>query len=100
MTTPELRQFGELEAEDFHRHRVWIACHTADYGKSWYQDTDEETFRPYTGELPADAAEGMLLVRAVFELRDGSRYPGFVTQPLKDGTKGLPGAQCLSTTTS
>jgi hypothetical protein len=90
MTTPKkLRQFGELETEDFQRHPVWIGCHTAHHGKPWYEDTDEETFRPYTGKLPADPAEGMLLVRAVFELRDGSRYPGFVT-PAAEGWDKRP----------
>ena len=89
--TPELKQFGELDAEDFQRHPVWIGCHTADYGKPWYEDTDEETFRPYSGKLPADLAEGMLLVRAVFELRDGSRYPGFVTPAAEGWDKGLDG---------
>ena len=89
MATPELEQFGELEAEDFERHPVWIGCHTADYGKPWYEDTDEETFRPYTGNLPADPAQGMLLVRAVIELHDGSRYPGFVT-PAAEGWDKTP----------
>jgi hypothetical protein len=79
MAAPELKQFGEPELEDFERHPVWIGCHTADYGKPWYDDTDEETFRPYAGKLPADPSEGMLLVRAVFEIKDGTRYQGFVT---------------------
>lgn len=92
MATPELKQFGDLEVEDFERHPVWIGCHTADYGKPWYEDTDEETFRPYTGKLPADPAEGMLLVRAVFELRDGGRYPGFVT-PAAEGWDKAPDAR-------
>ena len=74
----ELKQFGELNAEDFQRHPVWIGCRTADYGKPWYEDTDEETFRPFTGALPVDQNEGMLLVRVVIELKDGSRYPGFI----------------------
>jgi hypothetical protein len=87
MTIPELKQFGELEAGDFQRHPVWIGCHTADYGKSWYEDTDEETFRPYHEALPADPSEGMLLVRAVIELKDGSRYPGFVTPGSGLGTQ-------------
>jgi hypothetical protein len=91
MATPELKQFGDLEAEDFERHPVWVGCHTADYGKSWYEATDEETFRPYTGNLPADPAEGTLLVRAVFELRDGTRYPGFVTPAAEAWDKGLAG---------
>jgi hypothetical protein len=79
MPRPELKQFAELEPDDFERHPVWIGCHTADYGKPWYESTDEETFRPRTGKLPADPFEGMLLVKATFKLRDGSRYTGFVT---------------------
>jgi len=84
MVTPELKQFGELELEDLARHPVWIGCHTADYGKPWYDDTDEETFRPRAGALPADPSEGKLLVRAVLEIKDGTRYMGFVT-PAAEG---------------
>lgn len=87
MSTPELKQFGELDAEDFQRHPVWIGCHTADYGRPWYEDTDEETFRPYSGKLPVDPSEGVLLVRAVIELKDGSRYPGFMTPGSGLGTQ-------------
>ncbi|HEU0045991.1 MAG TPA: hypothetical protein VFQ43_00130, partial [Nitrososphaera sp.] len=90
MARPKLKQFGELEPEDFERHPVWIGCHTADYGKAWYESTDEETFRPWTGNLPADLSEGMLLVKASFELRDGSRYAGFITpsdEPNELGTQ-------------
>ena len=87
MKVPELKQFGELDAEDFERHPVWIGCHTADYGRPWYEDTDEETFRPYTGKLPADPSEGILLVRAVIELHDGSRHPGFVSAGSDLGTQ-------------
>lgn len=87
MNLPELKQFGELDAEDFQRCPVWIGCHTADYGTPWYEDTDEETFRPYDGQLPADPSEGMLLVRAVLQLKDGSCFPGFVTPGLGLGTQ-------------
>lgn len=48
-----------------------------DYDEPWYDQTNEETFRPWTGSLPVSPAEGMLLVRAVFECADGSRHPGF-----------------------
>jgi hypothetical protein len=91
MTTPELKQFGDFDVEDLQRHPVWIGCHTADYGKPWYEDTDEETFRPYKGKLPADPAEGMFLVRAVFVLRDGTLYPGFVTPAIEGWGKGHDG---------
>jgi hypothetical protein len=79
MARPELREFGELEPEDFERHPVWMHCHTADYNEPWYADTGEEKFRPWTGDLPAAAPYVTLLVRAEFTLRDGSRYPGFMT---------------------
>ena len=82
MEKPELKQFGDLSREDFDRHPVWIGCHTADYDKPWYEDTDEETFRPWTGKLPADAPEGILLVKATFELVDASRHAGFITPAL------------------
>jgi hypothetical protein len=100
MTTPELKQFGDFDIEDLERHPVWIGCHTADYGKPWYEDTDEETFRPYRGKLPADPADGMFLVRAVFVLRDGGRTRVLSLRPLRDGTRGMTDAPCLSTTTS
>jgi len=79
MAMPKLKQFGDLKPSDLERHPVWIGCHTADHNEPWYKDTDEETFRPYTGKLPVDPAEGMFLVRASFKLRDGSCCEGFVT---------------------
>ena len=79
MERPELKQFGDLTQADFDRHPVWIGSHTVDYDEPWYEETDEETFRPWTGGLPADPAAGMLLVTASYELPDGSRYPGFLT---------------------
>jgi hypothetical protein len=95
MAKPELKQFGELDAEDFERHPVWIGCHTADYGKPWYEGTDEETFRPWKGKLPVGPAEGMLLVRAVIELHDGSRYQGFVTPAIEERDDRRPEEHCL-----
>jgi hypothetical protein len=88
LSRPELKQFRELLPEDFDRHPAWISCHTADYGAAWYVETDEETFRPWTGALPVSPSEGMLLVRATIELRDGSRYGGFVTPAFKERDLG------------
>jgi hypothetical protein len=76
---PELVQFGDLSADHFARHPVWIQCHVVDYDEPWHEETDEETFRPRTGPLPADPTEGMLLARAAFVLADGSRHEGFLT---------------------
>jgi hypothetical protein len=96
MDKPELEQFGDLAAEDFDEHPVWVGCHTADYDEPWYEDTDEETFRPWTGNLPADASEGMLLVKATLELRDGSKHPGFVTPAPNPGDLGTQQPQIFA----
>ena len=88
MAKPELKQFGELSAADFDRHPVWVGCHGSDYGEPWYEDTDEETFRPWTGALPVSPADGMLLVRATVELPDGTRHQGFITPALEAGDLG------------
>jgi hypothetical protein len=85
---PELKQFGDLTPADFDRYPVWISCHGEDEGEPWYEDTDEETFRPWTGPLPVDPSEGMLLVRATLELKDGSDYRGIVTPAFKEGDLG------------
>ena len=88
---PTLKQFGDLMPADFEKHPVWISVHGLDSDEPWYADTDEETFRPWTGKLPVGPEEGMLLVRAMLTLADGRVLPGFVTpqfesQPLDLGT--------------
>ena len=85
---PELKQFGELSPADFQRHPVWIACHTEDFAEPWFNETDEETFRPWMGALPVGPSDGMSLVRATFELHDGSRHDGFLTPASKEGELG------------
>jgi len=90
MKRPELKQFRDLTPDDFARNGVWIACNSADYDESWYDETDEETFRPWTGALPASPQEGMLLVRAELRTADGRTFSGFLTpqhenQPLNLG---------------
>ena len=85
---PELKQFGDLSPADFERHPVWIACHTEDSAEPWFNETNEETFRPWTGALPMNPSDGMLLVRATFELHDGSRHDGFLTPAFKEGEVG------------
>jgi hypothetical protein len=77
--TPILKQFGDLVPADFDRSPVWANCHSFDYDEPWYDDTDEETFRPWSGPLPADPSEGMFLVKATFKLADGREFPGFLT---------------------
>ena len=85
ITRGQLKQFDDLTGEDFERHPVWISCRSVDYGEPWYEETDEETFRPWNGNLPADGSKGLLLVRAILELSDGTWYPGFVTPAESEG---------------
>ena len=85
---PLLRQFGDLTADDFRLHPVWLHCHVADYDEPWYDETDEETFRPWPGELPADPSVGTLLLRASVVLQDGSRLEGFLS-PSDGGDIGI-----------
>ena len=89
MGRPELKQFGDLGPADLARHPVWIACHTADYDEPWYDETDEETFRPREGPLPADPSEGMLLVRATATLNDGTQLPGLLTPGFEGDDLGI-----------
>lgn len=88
MTRPTLKQFVDLVESDFQDHPVWIGCHTADYDEDWYDETDEETFRPRTGQLPARPSEGMLLLQATATLSDGSQVAGFLTPALQTGDLG------------
>jgi hypothetical protein len=76
---PKLVQFADLRSAHFAESAVWASCHSFDSGEPWFDDTDEETFRPWTGPLPARADEGMLLVKALFTLRDGTTLTGFIT---------------------
>ena len=85
--TPELKQFGDLTPDDFDRHPVWIACHGEDEGEPWYE-TQTRNLPAWTGPLPVDPSEGMLLVRAKLQLQDGSVYGGIVTPAFKEGDLG------------
>ena len=82
MRSPDfLKQYGELTQRDFQLHPVWINVHGIDQDEPWYEneEIDEETFRPYTGDLPVSTTDGILLVAATLQLADGTEYPGFLT---------------------
>lgn len=79
MRRPEIKQFIDLRAEDFDRHPIWIGCYTTDYDEPWYDDIDQESFRPWLGETPVSSDDGIFLIRATLEFADGSNFPGFVT---------------------
>lgn len=81
---PNLVQFGDLAPGHFESHAVWASCHSFDYDEPWYDQTDEETFRPWMGPLPINAAAGMFLVRAQLTLADRTVLRGFATPVAKD----------------
>jgi hypothetical protein len=85
---PELRQYGALLKADFERSPVWVQCHIIDYNELWFEDTDEETFRPWTANLPIDPALAIFLIRSSFALGDGTKLEGFVTPSLSESDLG------------
>lgn len=89
MKKPVLKQFADLSAKDFETHPVWVACHTVDHDESWFDPHDEDTFRPWTGTLPVDPADGMFLVRATMTCADGTPLGGFVTPADLDSGEDL-----------
>lgn len=78
-TRPILKQFADLRQTDFDEFAVWVSVHIIDYDEEWYDDTDEETFRPWLEVLPVDANQTQFLVRAKFELSDGRTLNGFMS---------------------
>ena len=79
MVKPVLKQFGDFSAKDFEQNAVWVNSHGLDSEEPWYDETDEETFRPWDGGLPVNASDGMSLVRTNFVFADGSELTGFST---------------------
>lgn len=80
---PELRQIWDLRLPDFERHPLWIGVHNFDIDEPWYDKADDQTYRPWTGPLPFSERRGIVLVRAEFELNDGSIFPGCF-HPVRD----------------
>lgn len=103
---PTLVQFAALTPAHFESSPIWASCHSFDHDEPWYDETNEETFRPWTGAVPVDPADGMFLVRAQGKLSDGTVLPGFLTPTAPDVTGEqalgllqpqlfLPSGQCL-----
>src|SRR5580704_15485720 len=76
-TMPEMKKDSDLSPEDFVRHPVWVGVHGFDSDEPWYENSDEETFRPWLGPLPFNETRGVALIVATMELADGSLSSGF-----------------------
>lgn len=92
---PNLKQFGQLMPDDLVTHPVWVSCHSVDDDEPWYDETDEETFRPWLSEFPV-AADEMYLVACEFMMADGFRHQGFATPSFQPGDMGLIQLQIFS----
>lgn len=88
---PEMKQVHELTEQDLLRHPVWIGVHNYDYGQPWYNEADDQTFRPWAEPLPFAEERGLALVRGTFELADGSAYPGFFSAVRHNWDEPIPG---------
>ena len=84
MDKPELKQLADLSPRDFARYPVWLGVHNYDSDEEWYDESDEETFRPWTKLLPFNEARGFALLPASFNLADGSVFQGFFRSTRED----------------
>ena len=81
---PQLKQQWELALEDFKRYPVWVGVHNLDFGKPWFDQCDEATYRPWTDQLPVEAGLAIVLVLAMLETKDKTVYEGFVRATAHD----------------
>jgi hypothetical protein len=80
---PILKQFGDLSPSDFNDYPIWVQSHIIDYGESWYDSTDEETFRPWIDTTPVSPDFAMFLIKANLKLSNGEIFSGFITPCLE-----------------
>ncbi len=76
---PTLCQFENLTCKDFKAHPVWVNCHVEDFDENWYDETDEETFRPWDRGFTINLDESIFLISATFTFKDGTKMSGFIT---------------------
>lgn len=78
------KQVDELTPEDFTEHPIWEFA----LDEETVEGQDEATVRPYSASGPLDESDGMFVVRARFELADGTVLDGYLT-PAVEGLDGL-----------
>ena len=61
-----------LTAADFINYPAWEYA----IGEEHLPGQDETTVRPYTGVVPINPDHGLVIVRAAFQLADGTTLPG------------------------
>ena len=74
---PEFKLFDELTARDFITTPIWIDCHLSDFEQPWYDELDDEAFRPWTGQFPVPD-ELACLVSTNFTTSNDILLEGFI----------------------
>lgn len=88
---PELKQVGDLSAQDFERYPIWVRVLGVDIDEPWEDKADECTRRPWGGDLPypwtaADLWSPPIQVRVEYTLADGTCLAGYITPPFPPGS--------------
>jgi hypothetical protein len=78
------KQVYELSPSDLKDHPIWEFA----LDEEGEEGQDEATVRPWAGDEPLDPAAGMFVVRAIFELADGTTLGGYLT-PLVEGSTSI-----------
>ena len=78
------KQVYELSADDFAHFPIWEFA----LDEEGEEGQDEATVRPYQASGPLNPSDGMFVVRAQFQLADGTRFAGYLTPPVQ-GDSGL-----------
>lgn len=73
------KQVNDLDLSDLQKSCVWeFALDEEDH-----EGQDEATVRPFMHEGELDPTSGMFVVKAAFQLADGSKMTGYLSPPLK-----------------
>lgn len=88
------KQVYELSTSDLESFPIWEFA----LDEEGEEGQDEATVRPYEGSPPLDPSNGMFVVRARFDLADGTRLQGYLTPPA-DGSAGIGTVQPIVVTT-
>lgn len=83
------KSFSDLRCDDFDAWSIWVGCHGLDQNAPWYEDTDEESFRPWRESLPIDISVGMFLVLAKARFATGQVVTGFLTPDVEMSDLGV-----------
>ena len=67
------KQVYDLAVSDLENHPIWEFA----LDEEGEDGQDEATVRPWEGGEPLNPADGMFVVRATFELADGTRLVGY-----------------------